>query len=856
MRWSILSAVLLAACLGTAPPLALAATAPAATSTANQITPQPWPRTYTVDGLPITLHLPQLDSWEGNVLSGRIAVEIKTGTARDKQGKARDTLVYGVMWFTARAETDKAARTATLRDAQIARVSFPTAPEKQDEYLALLRKLIPAHELVADLDHLESALAIQNAQDAQAGVPVRNDPPQILFSFGPAVLVSIDGTPVEKATGEPGVTRVINTRSLLLKEAGRYYLGFGGHWEEAGALTGPWQPVKSVSAGVSAAARALIKDKQVDPLDPPPDALKQALADGRYPSIHVASTPTELLVVDGEPQFAPIPGTRLSYITNSPADVFIDAAHDGEWYVLVSGRWFQATGSKGPWHYVPGDKLPLDFKRIPSDSPKSAVLASIPGTPEARESLIANSVPQTATIKRSDARLEVIYDGGAPQFQSIPGTRLRYARNTATAVIEIDASHYYALQNAVWFTAASPTGPWQVATSVPAAIYAIPASSPVHYVTYVYVYGSTPDLVYVGYTPGYYGTVVSNGVVVYGTGYVCDAWIGDVWYGCPATYGYGVNFGWDPWVGWSFAFAWGMAWGAAWYGPYWGPWWGWYGPWYGPWYGGGFAVTNVYGRWGPVAASGVRAGWSDPWTGNVGTGVRGTWYNNATGGHGAGQAWRNTNVYTGTQSAGAAGIRYNPETGRVVAGQGRAAYNPYTGNAAAGGSRTVVNTQTGRVTTQAGVAGRTDQGAGAAGAFTTAGKGGDAAGAGYVHYDAATGQVNHGGVVHTDDHLYAGKDGNVYRYDKGQGWQQVTRPGQGNQSASRGINPDQARSLGLPNDQLARERGQQRTFSRSLPSSTPNWRTSGGLDRGHFSPSFRGNMGGFRGGGGFHGFRR
>ncbi|GAA5784041.1 hypothetical protein [Chitiniphilus shinanonensis] len=854
MRWLLLRTLMLAACLTVAlPPAVLAA--PAASSAAPA---PPWPRHYTVDNVPVTLHLPQLDSWEGNVLSGRIAVALKTGTARDREGKSHDVLTYGVLWFTARTETDKAARTATLRDVQISRVSFPTAQDKQDQYLALLRKVVPAHELVADLDHLESGLAIQRAETKQAGLPVKNDPPQIIFSFGPALLVSVDGTPVERPTAEPGVTRVLNTRSLLLKESGRYYLGFGGHWEEAGELAGPWQPVKTVSAGVAAAARALVEAKQVDPLDPLPEALKKSLADGRYPSIYVATTPTELLMVDGEPQFAPIPGTRLSYVTNSPADIFIDAAHDGEWYVLVSGRWFSAPGSKGPWTYVPGERLPLDFKRIPSNSPKSAVLASIPDTPEARESLIANSVPQTATVKRAEARLDVVYDGGAPQFAAISGTSLSYARNTATPVIEIDASHFYALQNAVWFTAASPTGPWQVATSVPAVIYTIPASSPLHYVTYVYVYGSTPDVVYVGYTPGYYGTVVSNGVVVYGTGYVCNAWIGDVWYSCPATYGYGVNFGWDPWVGWGFAFAWGMAWGAAWYGPYWGPWWGWYGPWYGPWYGGGFAVTNVYGRWGPVAASGVRAGWADPWTGNVGTGVRGTWYNDATGGRGAGQAWRNTNVYTGTQSAGAAGIRYNPETGRVVGGQGAAAYNPYTGNAAAGGSRTVVNTQTGRVTQQAGVAGRTDQGAGAAGAFTTAGKGGDAAGAGYVHYDAATGQVDHGGVVRTDDHVYAGKDGNVYRYDQGKGWQQVTRPGEGHQAATRPVTADQANSLGLPSDRLARERGQERTFSRSLPSSSPTWRPSGGLDRGNFSPNFRGNMGGFRGGGfgGFHGFRR
>ena len=44
---------------------------------------------------------------------------------------------------------------------------------------------------------------------------------------------------------------------------------------------------------------------------------------------------------------------------------------------------------------------------------------------------------------------------------------------------------------------------------VPKIIYTIPAASALHYVTYVHVYGSTAKVVYVGYTPGYLGTVVS-----------------------------------------------------------------------------------------------------------------------------------------------------------------------------------------------------------------------------------------------------------------------------------------------------------------------------------------------------------
>ena len=47
----------------------------------------------------------------------------------------------------------------------------------------------------------------------------------------------------------------------------------------------------------------------------------------------------------------------------------------------------------------------------------------------------------------------------------------------------------------------------------------IPPSSPLYNLTYVQVYGSTPTVVYTGYTPGYTGAYVSDGCIVYGTGY-------------------------------------------------------------------------------------------------------------------------------------------------------------------------------------------------------------------------------------------------------------------------------------------------------------------------------------------------
>jgi hypothetical protein len=147
-----------------------------------------------------------------------------------------------------------------------------------------------------------------------------------------------------------------------------------------------------------------------------------------------------------------------------------------------------------------------------------------------------------------------------------------YAVNTPTPVIRVSQDSYYACEYGVWFTAAAPAGPWAVAARVPAVIYTIPISSPLNYVTNVKVYDSTPDVVYVGYTPGYLGTYVADDdCIVFGSGYRYDPWIGNVWFGAPITYGLGVAFDWDDGFGW----AWGFDWG---FGPLWSPWWG---PWWG-----------------------------------------------------------------------------------------------------------------------------------------------------------------------------------------------------------------------------------------------------------------------------------
>src|SRR5262249_13640501 len=210
---------------------------------------------------------------------------------------------------------------------------------------------------------------------------------------------------------------------------------------------------------------------------------------------------------------------------------------------------------------------------------------------------------------------------GAPQYQPIEGTPLRYAWNSPDPIIEVNPASYYALSKGVWYAAPSIAGPWAIAVAVPDVIYTIPSSSALHYVTYVNVYWASPDAVEIGYTPGYMGTVVAtDGVVVYGTGYVYPAGVGTVYPPPPPTYGYGAYPAYDVATGAMFGFALGLATAAiVTPAPYWGP--TYYNNYYNYYHGGGccWGGENVYGHYGNTTYNGYRQYNYNPYTGNAGT---------------------------------------------------------------------------------------------------------------------------------------------------------------------------------------------------------------------------------------------
>jgi hypothetical protein len=71
----------------------------------------------------------------------------------------------------------------------------------------------------------------------------------------------------------------------------------------------------------------------------------------------------------------------------------------------------------------------------------------------------------------------------------------------------------------VWYVSETPKGPWEVSDTRPSEVESISPESPAYDVKYVYIYDSTPEVVYVSYTSDYVGIYVYLTTIVYGTGW-------------------------------------------------------------------------------------------------------------------------------------------------------------------------------------------------------------------------------------------------------------------------------------------------------------------------------------------------
>ena len=492
-----------------------------------------WPRQRTESGNTLMIYQPQVDDWKDfSELNCRMAVLLTP-----KGGKP----VAGVLATTAETRVDKEKKMVWIDNIRIVKTHFPSLdPQRAAEMERLAGKFLPRPIEIS----LPRLAALVPKKEALPGVQLRSDPPAIFISYKPAILLDLDGPPVRAPVRNTGLEYVVNTHWPLFFDTrgSRFYLLAGEQWLTSEALAGPWSAAKKLPKDMDKAAR-----------EPQWADLKKFIPPSRFisasvvPAVFYSTTPAEVILFNGKPEYAQIPGTRLRYATNTTSYLFLDASAN-RYYYLTAGRWFSADSLGGPWTFAT-PSLPADFARIPPSSPAGQVLASVPGTEEAKDAVLLAQIPTTVIVDpiAVSANVKVIYVG-EPKFVLIEGTLLHYVTNTSQKVIRVD-DRYYLCLDGIWFVSTSPQGPWQTAKSVPQAIYTIPPGSPVYNVTYVTQVTTADGHVEASYTAGYMGAFVmgvSTGVVVAcGTGYYYPPYVAyypgyayPVYYPPPYTYGY------------------------------------------------------------------------------------------------------------------------------------------------------------------------------------------------------------------------------------------------------------------------------------------------------------------------------
>jgi hypothetical protein len=514
-----------------------------------------WPRTIALPHGTAIVYEPQIESWAGQkqILAWSAVAYTPTGAKEPALGTIK---IEG----PTRVSVDD--RVVNL-DFNITEYNFKGLSPDQVKVLVADVQARPEHERVLDLDRLmasvaNSPLQVKNVEG------IKSDPPKVFWAPAPAILINLDGEAIWSPIKDVDLRYAVNTNWDLFEHGPTktYYLRDNESWLQATAVTGPWTPVTAKLPDSFTKLPADDNWKDVKAALP-----GKRLSGKNIPKVFVNTTPAELIVLQGNISYVAVQGApTLLWVNNTEADLF-RMGRSGDFYFLVAGRWFRASSLDGPWTFAT-PTLPAEFKNIPVEHPRSRVLASVPGTPQATEAVLLATIPRTARVNRKELKApEVDYAGGKPEFKPIEGSKgpVQQAVNTDKDIVRSGDLYYMCFQG-VWFVSRTATGPWDVATTIPQEVYSIPVSSSAHHVTYVTVEDDDDDDEWTtfAYVAAYTGVMIGFGCAMWGSGWYYPPYgyyggFYPIYYPYPHTYGMGAWY--NPYTG-----AYGR--GAAVYGPY------------------------------------------------------------------------------------------------------------------------------------------------------------------------------------------------------------------------------------------------------------------------------------------------
>jgi hypothetical protein len=200
----------------------------------------------------------------------------------------------------------------------------------------------------------------------QSGGPI----PAVFYSTVPAEVILFQGKPVWAKIPQTDLAYATNTDSPLFMyaPANEYYYLAAGRWFRSKNLQGHWSfasldlPVDFAQIPRSSPASAVLSSV------PGTEEAKDAVLIAQIPTVMEINPKTAAaqakVTYFGEPKFASIEGTSLSYATNT-ADKVIKVGD--VYYLCLQGVWFMSPNAQGPWSTA--GSVPQVIYTIPPSSP-------------------------------------------------------------------------------------------------------------------------------------------------------------------------------------------------------------------------------------------------------------------------------------------------------------------------------------------------------------------------------------------------------------------------------------------------------------------------------------------------------
>ena len=229
---------------------------------------------------------------------------------------------------------------------------------------------VAAPKLPGDMYKLTSDPKWKEMEKPILSLSPKSKPPAVFYTNKPAEVILFKGEPSYANIPGTQLSHATNTDAdLFVSNTTRdfYYLA-AGRWFSAANLNGPWTyagaELPKDFANIPAdnpAARVLVSV-------PGTDAAKDAVLLAQVPTtieVDPAKAAAEAKVTyNGTPEFKPIPGTSLSYATNTSDKVVkVGDVH----YLCLQGVWFTSPSPNGPW--TTAKSVPKEVYSIPPSSP-------------------------------------------------------------------------------------------------------------------------------------------------------------------------------------------------------------------------------------------------------------------------------------------------------------------------------------------------------------------------------------------------------------------------------------------------------------------------------------------------------